>query len=163
MNGIKKRPGAPPVAQSHTILIVDDTPANVRVMLDYLVDYGLQVRVARDGEKGLRSARRDHPDSILLDVVLPGIDGFETCRRLKADERTRAIPVIFMTIVTRMEEKIKGFEVVGVDYITKPFQHEEVLTRVTTHLRLRDLTLRLQEAKEQAEAPIRPRVSFWRT
>jgi PAS domain S-box-containing protein len=146
-------------AQNHMILIIDDNPANLSVVVDYLADHGFQIMVARDGEAGLRLAQQDHPDLILLDVLLPGIDGFEVCHRLKADERTREIPVIFMTIVTRTEDKIRGFEVGGMDYITKPFEHEEVLARVTTHLRLRDLTQKLKEAKESLEQQVVERTS----
>ncbi len=134
-----------------TILVVDDAPANINLMRSVLEGAGYQVSVATSGEKALQRAALGMPDLILLDVQLPGIDGFEVCRRLKADERTREIPVIFMTIVTRMEDKVRGFEVGGVDYITKPFQHEEVLARVTTHLRLRELTQELEQTKESLE------------
>jgi len=130
---------------SHTILIVDDEPTNLTVVVEYLAAYGFQVKVARTGEAGLELARQAPPDLILLDVVLPGIDGFEVCRRLKADTQTEDLPIIFMTIMTRLEDKVQGFEVGGVDYITKPFQREEVLARVTTHLRLRDLTEHLEQ------------------
>jgi DNA-binding response OmpR family regulator len=130
---------------SHTILIIDDEPVNLAVIVDCLANYGLQIKVARNGETGLELARRDPIDLILLDVKLPCIDGLETCRRLKADERTRAIPVLFMTVMTKVEDKIKGFDVGGVDYITKPFQEKELLARVTTHLRLRELTESLEQ------------------
>jgi signal transduction histidine kinase/DNA-binding response OmpR family regulator len=134
-----------------TILVIDDDPANLSVVVDYLGEHGFQIMVARDGETGLRLAQQNYPDLILSDVLLPGIDGFEVCRRLKAEERTREIPVLFMTIVTRTEDKVKGFEAGGVDYITKPFQHEEVLARVTTHLRLRELAQELEAARESLE------------
>lgn len=137
--------------QNSTILVVDDDPANLSVVVDYLAEHGFQIMVARDGETALRLAQQNRPNLILLDVLLPGINGFEVCRRLKADEWTQEIPVLFMTIVTRTEDKVKGFEVGGVDYITKPFQHEEVLARVTTHLRLRKLTREIEEAKENLE------------
>ncbi|HNT76809.1 MAG TPA: response regulator [Anaerolineae bacterium] len=138
--------------QGHTILVVDDNAANLEVVGEYLVKCGLQVMVARTGEAGLALAQQHRPDLILLDVMLPGIDGFETCRRLKTTEHTQEIPVIFMTIVTQVEDKVQGFQVGGVDYITKPFQREEVLARVATHLKIRDLTRSLRRAKEQAEA-----------
>jgi signal transduction histidine kinase len=110
------------------------------------------VMAARDGEMGLQLARQNQPDLILLDVMLPGIDGFEVCRRLKADEQTREIPILFMTVMTSVEDKVKGFEVGGVDYITKPFQYEEILARVITHLRLRELSGRLeQKVRERTE------------
>ncbi len=140
-------------SQSPAILIVDDNPANVNVILDYLTEYGYQIMVARTGEAGLELARQDRPDLILLDVVLPGADGFEVCRRLKADGRTRQIPVILMTILTSVEDKLKGFQAGVVDYITKPFQAEEVLARVRIHIQLRELTEHLeQKVAERTEA-----------
>lgn len=156
---IIENPNETLVSQNQTILIVDDTSANLAVVGDYLTQQGYQVMVALAGETGLSLAQEAHPDLILLDVLLPGIDGFETCRRLKADEQTRDIPVIFMTIVTRTEDKIRGFEAGGVDYITKPFQHEEVLARVTTHLRIRELTQKLEEAKASLELRVVERTS----
>jgi PAS domain S-box-containing protein len=128
----------------HTVLIIDDEPANLRVMSDYLSSFGLEALIARDGETGIEKAQYARPDLILLDVLMPGMDGFETCRRLKADETLRDVPVIFVTALASTEDKIKGFQLGGVDYITKPFQHDEVLARVTTHLRLRDLTENLE-------------------
>ncbi|HEX2959923.1 MAG TPA: ATP-binding protein [Chitinispirillaceae bacterium] len=119
-----------------TILIVDDQPKNLAVIGDYLMQFGFTILVSQTGVGGLRRARDVMPDLILLDVLMPDMDGFETCRRLKADESTRNIPVIFMTALTGVEDKVKGFELGGVDYITKPIQHEEVLARVKTHLQI---------------------------
>ncbi len=135
--------------EGHTILIIEDNPNNLGVIVDYLEEMGFKIVVARNGEIGLKRARFAQPDIILLDVMMPGIDGFETCRQLKADEKTRDISVIFMTALDSHEDKLKGFEVGGVDYITKPIQHEEVLARVTTHLRIRDLTLHLNAKVEE--------------
>jgi light-regulated signal transduction histidine kinase (bacteriophytochrome) len=147
MSGVEQKP------QSPVILIVDDNTANVKVMMDYLTECGFQIMVARTGETGMALARQDRPDLILLDLMLPGADGFEVCRRLKTDELTRKIPVIFMTILTSMEDKLKGFQAGGVDYITKPFQAEEVLARVRIHLQLRELTEHLeQKVAERTEA-----------
>lgn len=137
--------------QGYNILIVDDTPVNLGVIVDYLESYGFGIRIARSGETALQRVHYDPPDIILLDVLMPGIDGFETCRRLKTNEATRDIPVIFMTSLTSPEDKVKGFEVGAVDYVTKPLHQEEVLARITTHLRLRDLTLSLQEKNRQLE------------
>jgi signal transduction histidine kinase len=131
--------------QNYSILIIDDNPTNLSVLVDYLEDWGFEIMVARDGETGLERAQIAHPDLILLDVMMPGIDGFETCQRLKADEETAGIPVIFMTALDSTEDKIKGFEIGGVDYVTKPIQHQEVLARVTTHLRIHDLTVNLND------------------
>jgi len=139
-----------PHFEDYIILIVDDNSSNLGVLSDYLEDHGFTTRIATNGELTLQRAQRIQPALILLDVMMPpGIDGFETCRRLKADDCTKDIPVIFMTALTTTEDKLKGFEVGGVDYITKPIQHEEVLARVTTHLRLRDLTLKLQKQNQE--------------
>lgn len=134
---------------NYSILIVDDMPVNLRVIVDYLEGCGFRIRVARSGERALKRVQYDQPDLILLDVLMPGIDGFETCRRLKADAATRDIPVIFMTALTDPEDKVKGFEAGGVDYVTKPLHQEEVLARIVTHLSMRDMTRSLQEQNEQ--------------
>ncbi|QTA91630.1 PP2C family protein-serine/threonine phosphatase [Desulfonema magnum] len=133
----------------YAVLIVDDNVANLGVILDSLEDYGFDVLVATDGEKGIKRAEFARPDLILLDVMMPGIDGFETCGRLKANEKTKDIPVIFMTALTSTRDKVRGFAAGGVDYITKPVQLEEVLARITTHLRIRDLTRKLQEQNKE--------------
>lgn len=121
-----------------TILIVDDHPANLSVVVDHLEDAGLQVAVAQGGEEALKRAEFIQPDLILLDVMMPGIDGFETCRRLKANAATHAIPVIFMTALADIQDKVAAFAAGGVDYVSKPFQVEELLARVRTHLDLRE-------------------------
>ena len=120
-----------------TVLIIDDTPANIAVLADYLEEQGLRVVVAQDGEEGLQRAAFVRPDLILLDVMMPGMDGFETCRHLKQDPALQEIPVIFMTALTDTDNVVKGFAVGGVDYVTKPIQIEEVLARINTHLALR--------------------------
>jgi diguanylate cyclase (GGDEF)-like protein len=145
--------------EADTILVVDDNPANLSVLTDYLAERGLQIMIAEDGETGSELAQQYCPDLILLDVLLPGIDGFEVCRRLKADERTRGIPVLFMTIVTRTEDKVRGFEAGGADYITKPFHEEEVVARVSAHLRSRRLTRELEAARESLERRVRERTA----
>lgn len=137
--------------QGHNILIVDDTPVNLGVIVSYLESYGFGIRIARSGETALKRVQYDPPDLILLDILMPGMDGFETCRQLKALEATRDIPVIFMTSLTGTEDKVKGFEVGAVDYVTKPLHQEEVLARVKTHLQLRDLAQSLQDQKSQLE------------
>ena len=135
--------------QDYNILIVDDTPINLGVVVNYLESYGFGIRIARSGETALKRVKYNRPDIILLDILMPGMDGFETCRRLKASKATRDIPVIFMTSLTGAEDKVKGFEAGAVDYVTKPLHQEEVLARVKTHLRLQDLTLNLQEKNRQ--------------
>ncbi|MBF0452631.1 MAG: hybrid sensor histidine kinase/response regulator [Candidatus Magnetomorum sp.] len=122
------------ILQKSTILVVDDTPTNLSVLLDYLNQSGFKTLIAQDGEGALEQADFAHPDIILLDVMMPGIDGFETCRRLKEQDATKEIPVIFMTALSETVDKVKGFQYGAVDYITKPFQQEEVLMRITTHL-----------------------------
>lgn len=135
--------------KDYSILIVDDTPVNLGVVVDFLQRDGFGIRIARSGESALSRVEYDQPDVILLDVLMPGIDGFETCRRLKQNEATKDIPVIFMTSLTGAEDKVKGFEAGAVDYVTKPLHQEEVLMRVRTHLRLRDLALDLQQKNQQ--------------
>ncbi len=130
--------------QEYTILIIDDNPTNLGVLFDYLEALGFELVVALDGVKGFKRAQYAQPDIILLDVMMPEIDGFETCRILKTDEATKDIPIIFMTALTNTQDKIKGFEVGGVDYVTKPIQHEEVLARITTHLRIQKLHQQLE-------------------
>lgn len=140
-----------------TILIVDDTPANLSVVVDHLEDQGLTVAVAQGGEEALKRAAFIRPDLILLDVMMPGIDGFETCRRLKADETTRAIPVIFMTALADIHDKVQAFAAGGVDYVSKPFQIEELLARVKTHLDLRTVQQALVERNEVLQEEIAAR------
>ena len=139
----QEKPGA--------ILIVDDTPTNLEILVDFFANQGFEVFVAMDGESALDQISHARPDLILLDVMMPGIDGFETCRRLKANNETADIPVIFMTALTETVDKVKGFTVGAVDYVTKPIQHEEVLARVTTHLKLRRLQQHLEEKERETE------------
>lgn len=144
MNAIEHTPPDSIHLQDEKILIIDDDSANLSVVGSYLTQQGYQIIVAQQGEAGLHLAQQERPDLILLDVKLPGIDGLEVCRRLKADQTTHEIPVIFMTIVGSIEDKVRGFAVGGVDYITKPFQAEEVLARCTTHLTLHRLQQELR-------------------
>jgi light-regulated signal transduction histidine kinase (bacteriophytochrome) len=140
-----------------TILIVDDTPTNLEVLFDFLSNAGFRVLFAEDGESALEKAHYALPDLILLDILMPGIDGFETCRRLKQSESTQAIPVIFLTALTETVDKVKGFSLGAVDFITKPLQYEEVLARVETHLRIQLLTRQLQEQNHRLEHEIQER------
>ncbi|MEH2348059.1 MAG: response regulator [Nostoc sp.] len=123
------------------ILVVDDNPANLQVLSSFLDQSSFEVWAARSGEKALQRLENDDlPDLILLDVMMPGIDGFETCKQLKSNPRVQDIPVIFMTALSETADKVKGLQLGAVDYITKPFQHEEVLVRIENHLKLRNLT-----------------------
>jgi diguanylate cyclase (GGDEF)-like protein len=132
-----------------TILIVDDHPTNLQVLLDFLQDSGYRTLIAQDGEGAVKQAAFAQPDLILLDVMMPGIDGFETCRRLKSSEETQEIPVIFMTALAETVDKVRGFDAGGVDYITKPFDQVELLARVKAHLDLRRYQKALQRSNEQ--------------
>jgi len=132
-------------ARRARILVVDDTTANLLLLTNLLTEHGYSVFPASDGELALEFVRSTLPDLILLDIRMPEMDGYEVCRRLKADGRTCAVPVIFISILEDERDKMKGFQAGGVDYITKPFQQEEVLARVGTHLRLRELAGNLEQ------------------
>jgi len=131
------------------ILVADDTPANLSVLLDLLGQAGFDVLIAEDGESALQRASYARPDLILLDVLMPELDGFATCERLKGHPETREIPVIFMTALADTVDKVRGFDAGAVDYVTKPFQPEELLVRVRTHLTIRSLRKDLQESEER--------------
>ncbi len=140
-----------PTPATEEILVVDDTPANLRLLSELLTKHGYCVRPASDGALALKSVAAKIPDLILLDVSMPDLDGYEVCRRLKADEKYSRIPVIFISAFGDTHQKVKGFEAGGVDYITKPFEAEEVLARVRTHLQLRRAE-ELQRAFDEIEA-----------
>ncbi|MES2125664.1 MAG: hybrid sensor histidine kinase/response regulator [Pseudomonadota bacterium] len=125
------------------ILVVDDSASSLEVLQEYLQQSGYRVELARDGIEGVRMAAESPPDLILLDVIMPGIDGFETCRRIKANHDLRDIPLIFMTSLSNEQFKVNGFEAGAVDYLTKPLQMKEVLARVQTHISLHAMRLRL--------------------
>ena len=133
---------------SATILIVDDEPVQLRAIVAELSALGFETLIARDGADGLVKAERGSPDLVLLDILMPGLDGYETCRRLKASLVTRGIPVIFLSALCDTEQKLKGFEAGCVDYITKPFDHREVLARVSAHLQQRRLFARMADQFE---------------
>jgi CheY-like chemotaxis protein len=127
-------------SQLQTILIVDDNPTNLEVLSETLTRSGYQVSVAIDGESAIEQVKYHLPSLILLDIMMPGIDGFETCRRLKQNSASRDIPVIFMTALADTDHKVKGFSLGAIDYITKPFQREEVLARIEVQIRLQCLS-----------------------
>lgn len=144
---------SPKRLEDHMILIVANT-TNIGVLFDYLKGFGFKVLVANDGETALEVATHANPDIILLDVVLAGIDGFETCRRLKANPATQDIPVIFMTAVANTIHKVRAFVLGAVDYVTKPIQSEEVLARVKTHLTIQSLQRSLEEKNAHLQEKI---------
>ncbi len=125
------------------ILIVDDTPNNLQLLTKILTERGYKVRPAMNGKLALKSVQSTLPDLILLDIMMPEMNGYEVCEKLKADDRTRDIPIIFISALNDVFDKVKAFSLGGVDYITKPFQVEEVLARVETHLQLRQLQQKL--------------------
>jgi PAS domain S-box-containing protein len=127
------------------ILVVDDNTANLQLLTKYLTEQGYRVYPASDGELALEFIQSTLPDLIMLDVRMPGMDGYEVCRRLQAEDRTRLIPIIFLSALEDAQDKVKGFQVGGVDYITKPFQPEEMLARIRIHLRIRELTEGLEQ------------------
>jgi DNA-binding response OmpR family regulator len=137
--------------QRQDIVVVDDTPDNLRLLAEMLVEKGYEVRLAPNGIHALATIRKKPPNLILLDIIMPDMDGYEVCGHLKADEQTRDIPIIFLSARNETEDKIKAFTMGGVDYITKPFQVEEVLTRVNTHLTIHRLQKKLQEKNSQLE------------
>jgi len=125
------RPDAP------NILVVDDTPANLELLSGMLKERGYRIRAAVSAEMALQAARNEPPDLMLLDIKMPGMDGYEVCRRLKADEKLKDIPVIFMSSFDEMKDKVEAFKAGGVDYISKPFRLEEVEARVERQLTLK--------------------------
>jgi serine phosphatase RsbU (regulator of sigma subunit) len=137
--------------RQHNVLIVDDAPANVRLLSQMLTAQGFKVRAATSGERALEAMRSAPADLVLLDVRMPGMSGYEVCQQLKRDGRTSEVPVIFISALQDLSDKMLGFAAGGVDYVTKPFQVEEVLARIQTHLALRDLQTQLQEANRRLE------------
>lgn len=137
--------------QKISLLIVDDMPTNLDLLSNILIRQGFQVRAAINGTLALMSAQATPPDLILLDIMMPDMDGYEVCRRLKAGEQTRNIPIIFISAQDKTTDKVNAFTMGGVDYITKPFQVEEVLARVRTHLALRALQKQLETTVHQLE------------
>jgi phosphoserine phosphatase RsbU/P len=134
-----------------SILVVDDTPANLQVLAGMLKDRGYKVRPVPGGKLALLAAQRNPPDLILLDINMPDMNGYEVCERLKADERLKSIPIIFISALTEPLDKVKAFSTGGVDYLTKPFHMEELHARVETHLKLRQLSAQLEDTNRQLE------------
>src|SRR5437763_10772508 len=155
MNPQKPRCGA---EQPAGILVVDDTPANLQVLAGMLKDRGYKARPVPSGKLALLAAERDPPDLILLDINMPEMNGYEVCQRLKSNEQLKGIPVIFISALNENLDKVKAFATGGVDYITKPFQMEELHARVETHLKLRRLQTEL-EATNSRLAKVNGRMS----
>ncbi|MBE9176266.1 response regulator, partial [Synechocystis salina LEGE 06155] len=140
-----------PTTASPTILIVDDQPSNLKILTKIIVSAGWQVRIAVAGQAAIAECRQQPPDLILLDVMLPDLNGFEVCRILKHLPTTQNIPILFMTALTNATDKVKGFQSGGVDYITKPFHSEEVLARLRVHWRIRQMEQILSLQNQQLQ------------
>lgn len=138
-----------------TILAVDDTPASLKLLTDILKAEGYEVRSAINGSLALQSALSNPPDLVLLDIRMPEMDGFEVCRRLKAAPETREVPVIFVSAMSDMDEKLQGFDLGAVDYVTKPYQRQELMARVRAHLELTHLRNHLEDLVEQRTEALR--------
>ena len=149
--------------QQPIILIIDDNPTNLKVLSGAIADSGWEILVATDGESAIEQAEYAKPDLILLDVMMPGINGFETCDRLKLNPATCEIPIIFMTALTDTVDKVKGLSLGAVDYITKPFHTEEVLARVNVHLKMRGLNQELAAQKNDLEKRVEERTQELKT
>jgi len=142
-------------SDTESILLVDDEPTNLQVLFGTLEEIGCKKLIAKDGKTALAIARKTHPDLILLDIMMPGMDGFEVCRRLKSDPGTMDIPVIFLSALSATEDKVAGLNLGAVDYVTKPFQPEEVIARVTTHLTIHRLNREVQNQKDKLERELK--------
>lgn len=142
-----------------TLLVVDDNPTNIKVLFNFLKEEGFKVLVAKDGLNALEKLTSIQPDLILLDIMMPGIDGFETCRRIKETPKINTIPIIFMTALADANNKVKGLSSGAVDYITKPFQQEEVLARINLHLKLQSLTQELASVNASLEHKVEERTA----
>ncbi len=142
-----------------TVMVVDDTPANLQLLDELLRSRGHHVLLFPRGVLALKAARRNPPDVILLDILMPEMDGFEVCRQLKADPQLALIPVIFLSALGDVESKVRAFAAGGVDYVAKPFQEEEVLARINTHLCLHQLSRALDDERQQLELLVRERTA----
>lgn len=140
-----------PQEELEKILLVDDNPGNLQILMNTLRGHGYRLLVARQGEAALAIARKARPELILLDIMMPGIDGYEVCRNLKSDPETKDIAIIFLSALDETRDKVKGFEFGAVDYIAKPFQPEEVIARVSTHLKIHRLEKRLSFRNRELE------------
>jgi sigma-B regulation protein RsbU (phosphoserine phosphatase) len=136
---------------TESILLVDDQPANLQLLSQTLESLGSRLLFAKNGETALTIAQKARPDLILLDIMMPGIDGFEVCRRLKANPETQKIPVIFLSALDETGDKVRGLQLGAVDYVAKPFQPEEVIARVNTHLTIHRLSSEVQQQRDELE------------
>src|SRR5580704_4531176 len=152
---MKPQPVSP--AESASIMVVDDQPANLRLLEDMLKVHGYKIRSFPRGRLALAAAAQNPPDLFLLDINMPEMNGYEVCERLKSNPELSAVPVIFLSALNAAEDKVKAFQTGGADYITKPFQFEEVQARVETHLKLHELQQALKLQNEHLEEVVRAR------
>ena len=139
---------------NNTLLIIDDEATVINLISDFLNEQGIEIMVAKNGLDGISRAKNGQPDLILLDIRMPEMDGYEVCHQLKLDETTRDIPIIFMTGLTELDDKLKAFAVGGVDYVTKPFQRSELLARVSVHLQISNLQKELADKNVRLEGAL---------
>ncbi len=144
--------------ESEALLLVDDNPTNLQVLYQTLETTGCKLLVAKNGETALAIAQKASPDLILLDIMMPGIDGFEVCRRLKDNPDTASIPVIFLSALTDTKDKVQGLQLGAVDYVSKPFQPDEVIARVNTHLTIHRLKREVEQKKDALEDELESRL-----
>ncbi|MGJ3248238.1 MAG: response regulator [Elainellaceae cyanobacterium] len=154
--------GFKPIQAKHqgTILVVDDTPENLRLLTSTLRQDGYEVSCAISGEMALDAVQHVLPDLILLDICMPGLDGYQVCKKMKASFHLQDVPILFLSAIDEVADKVKAFELGGADYITKPFQIEEVLARVQHQLKLRDLQKRLEQQNVNLQKEVRDRQVF---
>jgi signal transduction histidine kinase/DNA-binding response OmpR family regulator len=157
LNSDPPQPNSDRTTHIHVILAVDDTPSNLQVLFVGLEKAGFKVLVAQNAVNALQIAESQVPDLILLDILMPGLDGFETCRQLKANPTTRKIPVIFLTALSETTNKVRGLELGGVDYVTKPIDRDELLARIRTHLTLQTIQQRLTTQNQELQREIQTR------
>ena len=139
---------------NNTVLIIDDEAVNIQVLSDFLEEQGIDIMVAKNGVDGISRAKKGQPDLILLDIRMPGMDGYEVCHQLKSDEATSEIPIICMTGLTELDDKLKAFAIGGVDYVTKPFQQSELLARISVHLQISNLKNELADKNMRLEGAL---------
>jgi len=147
----------PNVLSCSNILVVDDSPANLRILMSILGKVGYKVRPANNGQLALMAVEKEPPDLILLDIMMPGLDGYEVCEHLKANEQTRDIPVIFISALSGVFDKVNAFNAGAVDYIPKPFEEAEILARIKTHLALQNMQKQLEAQNIQLQQEISKR------
>lgn len=135
--------------KNQSLLIIDDEPTNLMVAADFLKNQGIEIMMSKSGDDGIEKAKRNKPDLIMLDVRMPGMDGYETCHQLKRENLTKDIPIVFMTGLSELDDKLKAFAVGAVDYITKPILEPELLARVGVHLQLRNSLKEIEGRNER--------------